>query len=303
MARLYLFAEGRTEQTFADTVLKPHLAGYGVFMHGPVLIAHAHKRHRTHRGGGRNFRSMQNDIVRLLKQDSAKNAFFTSMIDLYALHKGFPGVEEAERYRNDPYRRVEILEESWEKETNDPRSYPISNCMNTRHICFRMYPYCRVTTKVPSPDRTASASASFSTREPRTPKAPSAAWSGRPATSRTISRIRCTRGRSAPTTRSAPNTRRARAWSGDGCTAPPATAARSSPRPPARCATTTSTVRWWCRCRGWRTPPSSGRRGDGSPGGSDWIRWRLGMIGHENPPRGMTAARPAARKTTRRRLP
>ena len=124
MARLYLFAEGRTEQTFADTVLKPHLAEYGVFMHGPILIAHAHKKHRTHRGGGRNFRAMQNDIVRLLKQEPKKDVFFTSMIDLYALHKGFPGAGEAERYRNDPYRRVEALEESWAKETNDPRFIP-----------------------------------------------------------------------------------------------------------------------------------------------------------------------------------
>ena len=112
MARLYLFAEGRTEQTFADTVLKPNLAEYGVFMNKPILTAHAHKKHRTHRGGGRNFRAMQNDVVRLLKQDSNEDAFFTSMIDLYALHKGFPGTGEAERYRHDPYRRVEALEES-----------------------------------------------------------------------------------------------------------------------------------------------------------------------------------------------
>ena len=124
MARLYLFAEGRTEQTFADTVLKPYLAEYGVFMSKPVLIAHAHKKHRTHRGGGRNFQAMQKDIVRFLKQDSAEDAFFTSMIDLYALHKGFPGVGEAEQYRNNPYRRVEILEESWARETNDPRFMP-----------------------------------------------------------------------------------------------------------------------------------------------------------------------------------
>ena len=124
MVRLYLFAEGRTEQTFADTVLKPHLAKYGVFMHGPVLIAHAHKKHRTHRGGGRNFRAMQNDIDRFRKQDSAKDVFFTSMIDLYALHKEFPRAGEAERYRNAPYRRVEVLEESWAKETNDPRFIP-----------------------------------------------------------------------------------------------------------------------------------------------------------------------------------
>ncbi len=124
MARLYLFAEGRTEQTFADTVLKPHLAKYEVFMNKPILIAHAHKRHRTHRGGGGNFQAMQNDIVRLLKQDSRKDVFFTSMIDLYALHKGFPEAEKAEQYRNDPYRRVEILEESWARETNDPRFIP-----------------------------------------------------------------------------------------------------------------------------------------------------------------------------------
>ena len=99
MARLYLFAEGRTEQTFADTVLKPHLAECGVYMNRPVLIAHAHRKHRTHRGGGRKFRPMQNDICRFLKQDSARDVFFTSMIDLYVLHSGFPGVEVAEEHR------------------------------------------------------------------------------------------------------------------------------------------------------------------------------------------------------------
>ena len=37
MVRLYLFAEGQTEQTFADTVLKPHLANFQVYMHKPVF--------------------------------------------------------------------------------------------------------------------------------------------------------------------------------------------------------------------------------------------------------------------------
>ena len=43
MARLYLFAEGRTEQTFANAVLSPHLADHGVYLHRSVLIAHSHK--------------------------------------------------------------------------------------------------------------------------------------------------------------------------------------------------------------------------------------------------------------------
>ena len=63
MVRLHLFAEGRTEQTFANTVLRPHLAEHRVYMHKAVLIANAHKKYRTHRGGGRNFHAMQKDIL------------------------------------------------------------------------------------------------------------------------------------------------------------------------------------------------------------------------------------------------
>ena len=89
MVRLHVFAEGRTEQTFADTVLKPHLANLGVYMSKPVLIAHARKKGRVHRGGGRNFAAMQSDIQRRLKQESGNEVFFTTMIDLYALHQNF----------------------------------------------------------------------------------------------------------------------------------------------------------------------------------------------------------------------
>lgn len=124
MARLYLFAEGRTEQTFANTVLRPHLAHHGVYLHRAVLIANAHKKHKTHRGGGRNFPAMQKDIGRFLKQERGRDVFFTSMIDLYALHAGFPGTKETEQFRDDPYRRVEALEQWWARETNDRRFIP-----------------------------------------------------------------------------------------------------------------------------------------------------------------------------------
>jgi len=124
MMRLYLFAEGQTEQTFADTVLKPHLAKYGVHMHKPVLIAHARKKGKVHRGGGKNFQAMQNDIVRFLKQESDRDVYFTTMIDLYALHGGFPGAEEAEKLKNDPYKWVEAIESAWANTTNDHRFVP-----------------------------------------------------------------------------------------------------------------------------------------------------------------------------------
>lgn len=124
MARLYLFAEGQTEQTFADIVLSPHLANHGVYLHGAVLIAHARKKGKIHRGGGRKYAPMKNDILRFTAQEKGGDVFFTTMIDLYALHNGFPGRDEAEKLRHDPYQRVNQLQQAWRKDIGDPRFIP-----------------------------------------------------------------------------------------------------------------------------------------------------------------------------------
>ncbi|WP_017324544.1 DUF4276 family protein [Synechococcus sp. PCC 7336] len=124
MARLYLFAEGQTEQTFADDLIRPYLAQHNVFMNKPVLIAHAKKKGRIHRGGGRKYTPMRNDIIRLLKQDRAENAFFTTMIDLYAIHPDFPGLAEAKRITQNPLERVEFLEQKFAEDIGDRRFIP-----------------------------------------------------------------------------------------------------------------------------------------------------------------------------------
>lgn len=124
MARLYLFAEGPTEQTFATNVLAPHLAQIGVYMQPPLLIAHAKKKGIVHRGGGRYYIPMKNDILRFLAQEKARDVFFTTMIDLYAIHAGFPGLDEAERLRHLPNKRVEALEQAFARDINDSRFIP-----------------------------------------------------------------------------------------------------------------------------------------------------------------------------------
>jgi len=124
MARLYLFAEGRTEQTFADTVLKPHLAGTGVYLHPPVLVAHAKRKGKVHRGGGRKYLPMKNDILRLLAQEKAGDVFFTTMIDLYAIQGDFPGLVEAEKLRHVPQERVVSLEKAFASDIGDRRFLP-----------------------------------------------------------------------------------------------------------------------------------------------------------------------------------
>lgn len=124
MARLYLFAEGQTEQTFAGNVLKPHLAQRGVFMHNPVLIAHAKKRGRVHRGGADRYLPMKNDILRFLAQEKDADVFFTTMIDLYGIHTDFPGLAEAESLRHMPEKRVEFLEQRFAQDIGDQRFIP-----------------------------------------------------------------------------------------------------------------------------------------------------------------------------------
>jgi hypothetical protein len=124
MARLYLFAEGQTEQTFANTVLAPRLADVGVHLHPPVLVAHARKKGKVHRGGGRKYVPMKNDILRFLAQEKSGDVYFTTMIDLYAIHAGFPGLAEAEKLRRSPKQRVEFLEKSFAKDIGDARFVP-----------------------------------------------------------------------------------------------------------------------------------------------------------------------------------
>ena len=124
MARLYLFVEGKTEQTFANTVLSPHLAIRDVYMQPALQIAHARRHGVVHRGGGRNYQPMRDDILRLTKQEKGDDVFFSTMIDLYAIAPEFSGLTEAERFRNDPYQRVQSLESAWASDIADRRFIP-----------------------------------------------------------------------------------------------------------------------------------------------------------------------------------
>ncbi len=124
MARLYLFAEGQTEQTFAGTLLTPHLAYQEVYLQGPILTAIAKKKGTVHRGGVLKYMPLKNDILRFLAQEKARDVFFTTMIDLYALPHDFPGWADAEKLRHSPDKRIKALEQALAAEINDWRFIP-----------------------------------------------------------------------------------------------------------------------------------------------------------------------------------
>jgi len=143
MARLYIFVEGQTEQTYGGTVLKDHLAARGVFVQGPILIAHARRRGGAHRGGGRNYLAMKNDILRFVSQEKGQDVFFTTMIDLYALPKDFPGWGEAEKLRTTPYDRVKELENHFAADVHDPHGRPTRFIPHVQLHEFETILFCR----------------------------------------------------------------------------------------------------------------------------------------------------------------
>lgn len=124
MIRLYFYVEGQTEQEYVARVLTPHLARFGVQVMGAVLAASGRRHGHVFRGGGKRYQPMRNDLGRLLRQDAHSDARFTTMFDLYALHEGFPGWDEADKQRHIPRERVLTLERVFALDVGDQRFLP-----------------------------------------------------------------------------------------------------------------------------------------------------------------------------------
>jgi len=123
MVRLYFYVEGQTEQEYAARVLGPHLAGFGLQV--MTVRAESGRKHgHVFRGGGRRYQPMRRGLGNLLRQHSGADIRFTTMFDLYALHDGFPGWDEAEKQRHIPRERVLTLERAFAADVNDRRFIP-----------------------------------------------------------------------------------------------------------------------------------------------------------------------------------
>ena len=84
MSRVYLLVEGQTEEAFVRELLQPRFARIGVYLYPILLLTSA-----GHRGGMVSYAKTRPQIVRLCKQDA--DARVSTMFDLYALPKDFPG--------------------------------------------------------------------------------------------------------------------------------------------------------------------------------------------------------------------
>lgn len=120
--RLHFIVEGQTEETFVKNTLVPHLAGRGIWADARCVQT-SRKRGVKHRGGLSGYVQVRKDITNWTKQDGNPDARFTTMFDLYALPREFPGYDAATQ-RADPLQRAAALEEALAQDIGDHRFVP-----------------------------------------------------------------------------------------------------------------------------------------------------------------------------------
>jgi hypothetical protein len=122
MIRLHAVVEGQTEESFVRDVLAPEFGSQGIFV-DVHRITTGRRRLQVFRGGISGYNQLKSDLELWMKQDQRSDAWFTTMIDLYALPNDFPDFDHCTRH-TDPVHRVECLEERLHRDLSHRRFIP-----------------------------------------------------------------------------------------------------------------------------------------------------------------------------------
>ena len=120
--RLNFVVEGQTEETFINSLLLPHLGSRAISC-AVHMVTTQRMRGRKGRGGVTCYAQVKDDLVRWMKEDTCRDAFFTTMIDLYALPEDFPMFRDC-RVLSDVHARVKCLEGAMGADVCDARFVP-----------------------------------------------------------------------------------------------------------------------------------------------------------------------------------
>jgi len=115
--RAYVFVEGQTEEEFVRALLYDHFLRLSVCLQ-PILI-------RTSRSGGRGgiarYEAVKPQLVRKCREE--QSAYVTTMFDLYALPKSFPG-QNTIPVDSNPFQKVSYLETQFQNDINEANFIP-----------------------------------------------------------------------------------------------------------------------------------------------------------------------------------
>lgn len=119
MNRLLLLVEGATEEEFVNSVLREHLWTFDVDTSATQVCTRRIDGRRVHRGGGKNYDSIRDDLLRLL---GSRPDAVSTMLDYYALPTNFPG--RADVPAPPAPNRVAHLERAFGQDISDRRFIP-----------------------------------------------------------------------------------------------------------------------------------------------------------------------------------
>ena len=120
--RLHFVVEGQTEETFVRDLLRAELALQGIFC-DVHRVTTGGRGAKVYRGGLLLFQHLRKDLELWMKQDSGRDSWFTTMVDLYRLPSDSPGVAASRRIV-DPIDKVEFLEERFSSNVHHQRFIP-----------------------------------------------------------------------------------------------------------------------------------------------------------------------------------
>ncbi|OEH85346.1 hypothetical protein BHU72_04435 [Desulfuribacillus stibiiarsenatis] len=120
MKRLNIIVEGQTEETFVRDLLAAHLGLHGIDVRAR-MVETSRRDGKIFRGGLASYEKLKRDLLNWMDED--KTAWYTTMIDFYALPKDFPGYHFINIYNN-PYNLVKRIERAIAKDIRRPFFIP-----------------------------------------------------------------------------------------------------------------------------------------------------------------------------------
>ncbi len=118
MIRLKLLVEGQTEETFVRDVLAPFYSSQGIYVTAIIVETSP-----GHKGGLVSYAKAKLQLLRLSREDAS--GFVSTMFDLYALPKDFPG-KQASDYpiQGTGQQKAEFLEQKLESDIGECNFIP-----------------------------------------------------------------------------------------------------------------------------------------------------------------------------------
>lgn len=134
MRRLYLVAEGETEEKLSKRLLGPHLLTRNVEVIPIVVETSRDERQRKRKGGG-DWSKWRKELQKVLGEHRGGEEVVTTWFDLYGLPRGFPGLDQFGQDR-DTVRRASELENALAREFNAPQFIPNLQRHETEALVF-----------------------------------------------------------------------------------------------------------------------------------------------------------------------